>query len=117
MEGVYLDMARKLKALSDPKRIKIVDMLSCGEICACEILAYFNITQPTLSHDMKVLLDAGIVSSRKEGKNTYYRLQEDNLTELVQRLQQIFRKKENCICTQLDTAEGGCCHETGRNRN
>lgn len=111
LEAIYWNTARKLKALSDPKRLKIVDMLSCGEICACKILAYFNITQPTLSHDMKVLLDAGIVASRREGKNTYYRLRKEKVIDLVQTLQQIFRNKENCICTQLDTGEEGCCDE------
>ena len=56
MEQVYLDTAKILKAISDPKRLRIVDMLSCGELCACRILEAFHITQPTLSHDMKLLI-------------------------------------------------------------
>ena len=55
MEQIYIDNAKILKAISDPKRLRIVDMLSCGEMCACKIQEAFNITQPTLSHDMKVL--------------------------------------------------------------
>ena len=51
MEQVYQDSARILKVISDPKRLRIVDMLSCGELCACKILEAFHITQPTLSHD------------------------------------------------------------------
>ena len=54
MEQVYIDTAKMLRAMSDPKRLRIVDMLSCGEMCACKILEKFQITQPTLSHDMKV---------------------------------------------------------------
>ncbi|MDD4112787.1 MAG: metalloregulator ArsR/SmtB family transcription factor, partial [Herbinix sp.] len=55
------------KALADDTRLKIVEMLSCGEMCACDILESFQITQPTLSYHMKVLTDSGLVKSRKEG--------------------------------------------------
>lgn len=111
MEAIYLELSQKLKALSDPKRLKITDMLSCGEICACQILDYFQITQPTLSHDMKVLMDAGIVKSRREGKNIYYRLDEDSLAELNQTLALIFRRKDACVCGKLVcTSEEGDCH-------
>ena len=54
-EQIYMSTAKMLKAISDPKRLRIVDMLSCGELCACKILEMFHITQPTLSHDMRVL--------------------------------------------------------------
>ena len=66
MEKIYTDTSKILKAMSDPKRLRIVDMLSCGELCACVILESFHITQPTLSHDMKILVEAGIVNDRKE---------------------------------------------------
>ena len=74
MEIRYLKMAKAFKALSDPKRVKIIDMLACGEMCACMLLKCFEITQPTLAHDMKVLTDADIVTSRREGKKTIYSL-------------------------------------------
>ena len=48
MESKYMKMAKIFKALSDPKRVKIVDMLSCGEMCACVLLKCFEITQPTI---------------------------------------------------------------------
>lgn len=72
MEKIYTDTAKILKAISDPKRLRIVDMLSCGELCACKILEEFHITQPTLSHDMRLLVAAGLVNDRREGKNIYY---------------------------------------------
>ena len=69
MEQVYIDTAKMLKAISDPKRLRIVDMLSCGELCACEILEEFHITQPTLSHDMRVLVGRGRYrDGQKRGK-------------------------------------------------
>ena len=60
------------KALGDENRVQIIKMLTGGELCACKILDAFNITQPTLSHHMKILTDCSLVNSRKEGKWTYY---------------------------------------------
>ena len=62
----YIEKAEMFKVLSDSNRLQIIDMLSCGEMCVCKILEKFNITQPTLSHHLKVLADSGIVVSRKE---------------------------------------------------
>lgn len=98
MEKVYSDTAKMLKALSDAKRLRIVDMLSCGELCACEILEEFHITQPTLSHDMKVLKEADIITDRREGKNIYYALNLKTLEEMQNTLGRVFQEKENCIC-------------------
>ena len=84
MEQIYIDTAKMLRAMSDPKRLRIVDMLSCGELCACKILEEFHITQPTLSHDMKVLAEAGIVKQSREGKNIYYSLNNEALSAMYQ---------------------------------
>ena len=100
MEQIYIDTSRMLKAMSDPKRLRIVDMLSCGELCACEILEEFHITQPTLSHDMRVLVEAGIVRDRREGKNIYYTLNTEALDCMHETLGSIFRNKLDCICKQ-----------------
>ena len=51
----YVEKAETFKVLSDANRLQIIDMLSCGEMCVCKILEKFNITQPTLSHHLKVL--------------------------------------------------------------
>ena len=98
MEQIYIDTAKMLKAISDPKRLRIVDMLSCGEQCACKLLEAFAVTQPTLSHDMKVLVEAGIVNCRREGKNIYYSLDHDVLELLHRLLGELFRTKPDCIC-------------------
>ena len=102
MEAVYAEMAKIRKAISDPKRLKIEDMLSCGELCACKILEAFQITQPTLSHDMKVLIESGIVKDRREGKNIYYSLDLKRLEAFEERLKHIFEEKANCICRTTD---------------
>jgi len=85
----YTEYARLFKALSDPKRLKIVHMLAGGELCACKILEEFHITQPTLSHDMKLLTDTGLVIPRREGKWTHYRLNPDGAAWVQKRLQAI----------------------------
>lgn len=98
MEKIYTDTARMLKAISDPKRLRIVDMLSCGELCACKILESFRITQPTLSHDMKLLVESGLVTDRREGKNIYYSLDAKTLQGLRKTLDKLFSVKSDCIC-------------------
>ena len=79
----YNSYAKVMKALSDPKRVKIVDMLSNGKLCACAILEQINFTQPTLSHHIKVLVTAELVTVEKIGTWHYYSLNEDIMTVLV----------------------------------
>lgn len=98
MEKIYTDTSKILKAIAEPKRLRIMDMLSCGELCACKILEAFHITQPTLSHDMRLLVDAGLVNDRREGKNIYYSLNQETIGELQRTLADIFSESEDCIC-------------------
>ena len=69
-----MDVALICKALGDSNRFEIVRMLSDGEKCGCKLLERFEITQPTLSHHMKVLVECGLVNVRKEGKWHHYSL-------------------------------------------
>ena len=64
--------AAVFKAFCDENRIRILQILRSGEKCACKLLEDMNITQPTLSHHMRILCDSGIVVGRKEGKWMYY---------------------------------------------
>ena len=93
MDMQYAKMAKIFKALSDPKRVKIVDMLSCGEMCGCVLLKCFEITQPTLAHDMKVLSEAGIVTSRRQGKRIFYALDWNALQKMSLRLKTMLEQK------------------------
>lgn len=63
-----------LKALSDETRLEIVRMLGSQELCACEILTAFHLTQPTLSHHMKILCESGLIRCEKMGKWNHYTL-------------------------------------------
>ena len=75
-----IDTALICKALSDVNRLQIVQLLTSGEKCASELLEHFAITQPTLSHHMKVLSDCGLLNTRKEGVKIYYALNCETLT-------------------------------------
>ena len=70
----YKEDVRMIKALADENRLAILDILQDGEKCACVLLEQLNITQPTLSHHMKLLCDSGLVESRKDGKWMHYSL-------------------------------------------
>lgn len=98
-EQQYKKQSDLFKALSESHRLMIIDMLSCGELCGCEILKKFNFTQPTLSYHMKILIDTGLVSSRRDGKNTYYQLDSFTTDEMLVFINHLFDKtKNNCIC-------------------
>ena len=68
--------ARIFKALGDENRLTILELLHQGERCACRMQEALAISQPTLSHHMRILLDAGLVCARKDGKWIYYSLSE-----------------------------------------
>ena len=72
-----------LKALGDDIRFQIFEMLRQGSLCACKILEKFNITQPTLSHHMKIMCDSGLVLSERDGKWVYYSLNCEKLNRLI----------------------------------
>jgi ArsR family transcriptional regulator len=96
-----LDFARGtalLKALSDESRVRIVHILSCGELCACDILDYFDISQPTLSHHLAILVDSLLVTARHEGKWTHYSLNSEAFSFIESFLQNISRESEKCLC-------------------
>jgi len=107
MNESYINYAQLFKALSDPNRLMIVDMLSCGELCACEILIKFKITQPTLSHHMSVLCDCMLVNGRKKGKWTYYSLNSETLRNFRAFFEEITSAKQDCVCNIIQCCEGG----------
>jgi ArsR family transcriptional regulator, arsenate/arsenite/antimonite-responsive transcriptional repressor len=79
VEKDYKKYAVMMKALGDETRVKIFDMLSEEELCACMLLEKFSITQPTLSYHMKILCDSGLVNGRKDGVWMKYSVNKENL--------------------------------------
>jgi ArsR family transcriptional regulator len=101
----YSEKTKLFKALADANRLKIIDILSCGERCACEILGHFEFTQPTLSHHMKVLAEVDLVHIRKEGVWSHYALNMDTYREIKEFLDDIFHESEDCICRVIDRCQ------------
>jgi ArsR family transcriptional regulator len=89
-----------LKALSDKNRLLILDMLSCGEMCGCEIMNGLELTQPTISHHMKILVKAGVVIGRKKGKWMNYSIDRKTIVDLKEYLDFLTMDKEDCICNR-----------------
>src|SRR5438876_5508422 len=77
-------MAQIAKALGDPVRLQLVDVLlrHAGRVCVCELVPLFDLSQPTVSHHLKVLREAGIVGSERHGLWAYYFVLPDALKEL-----------------------------------
>jgi ArsR family transcriptional regulator, arsenate/arsenite/antimonite-responsive transcriptional repressor len=71
------DLARILRALADPTRLRLVSMVAAhegGEACVCDLTDPLGLTQPTISHHLKILVEAGIFTREKRGKWAYYAL-------------------------------------------
>lgn len=89
-----IDAVLLYKAMSDETRLKILEMLIKEELCACHILEVFNITQPTLSFHMKVLVECDLVESRKDGNWMRYKLNQVRVRELNQFMNQFVYQDE-----------------------
>lgn len=85
----YTQTADIFKAFCDENRIRILEMLQTGEKCGCKLLDELNVTQPTLSHHMKILCDSGVVVGRKEGKWTHYSISKQGAKAALSILQNL----------------------------
>lgn len=101
MDISYKGLSDIFKALSDETRLRIIDMLSCSELCAGDILASFELSQSTLSYHMKILTDSGVVIARRDGLWTKYRVNEETFSYILEVLPELYKKKEKCICSQI----------------
>ncbi len=91
-----MNLATQLKILSDPTRLAILQFLlepiqSCCSredgVCACDIEAFLGFSQPTVSHHMKQLVEAGFVSAERRGRWVYYNLQPETFREVIRGLE------------------------------
>mgnify|MGYP000206958393 CR=1 FL=1 len=82
------EAARAFKALGDENRLRIARIVAeRGDVCACRLLDELDMTQPTLSHHMKLLRDCGVVKARKEGRWMHYSISENAINKGVECLQ------------------------------
>lgn len=97
----YKKYALMMKALGDESRIKIFDMLSQGELCACKVLEAFDMTQPTLSYHMKILCDSGLVNGRRDGIWMKYTINSQTYLGLKDFIDQV-KFMENADCSKQE---------------
>nr|WP_040378339.1 metalloregulator ArsR/SmtB family transcription factor [Dethiobacter alkaliphilus] len=102
------DKVEIFKALADKNRLLILEMLSCGELCACDLMDGLNLTQPTISHHMKILQQCKLVKGRKEGKWVHYSINQDRVEELQEFIKNVTSFKEECICQVKKTEQFQC---------
>ena len=98
------EVANICKAMSDSNRLRIIEMLTQGEKCGCNLLEELQVTQPTLSHHMKVLGDCGLVSSYKDGKWQHYSINCEKFKEYKDYIAAI-----TCCGNTTEDILEGCC--------
>lgn len=76
-------LAERLRALADENRLQILGLLARGELCVCEIMEWLELSQPTASHHLKILKQAGLVQDRRDGRWSYYRLVPERLAQIA----------------------------------
>ncbi|WP_027108295.1 ArsR/SmtB family transcription factor [Lacticigenium naphthae] len=96
------------KALSDPKRTQIVELVSCESLCACDLLGYFAMTQPSLSHHLKILKDADLLNVSKEGTWHHYSLNKSTLEDFQERTKEIVSGIIDCSCYEIVNGSSNC---------
>lgn len=102
MKHIYEEYVTAIKALSDATRLEIIDMLSCGEMCACDILEAFSITQPTLSYHMKILVDNELVNAVRDGAWMRYTLNKEKVDKILSFFTDLTSKNEDCVCNNCN---------------
>ena len=94
-DKVINEVASFFKIVGDPTRTKILSILDKNELCVCDIANLLNMTKSSISHQLKTLKEASIVKSKKEGKEVYYTLDDEHISEVFEvALYHIGHKKE-----------------------
>ncbi len=91
-EDELTDEIKVFKAAADATRLKILKLLTGGELCACEIMLALNRPQSSISHNLSLLEDAGLVKERKEGKWCRYRISDETVTDMISLAGRLKRK-------------------------
>ncbi|AGB42090.1 putative transcriptional regulator [Halobacteroides halobius DSM 5150] len=98
------DTVPLLKALADERRLQIINLLSCGKMCVCDLTDNLEISQPNMSHHLKVLKNAGLIKATKRGKWVDYELDNERIKELQKNLDFMVTKQPH----QPDLEKSNC---------
>lgn len=83
-EDLIREIGDFFKVLGEPTRIKIINALFNSEMCVCDLTAVLNMNQPAISHQLKILRQAGLVRYRKDGKIVYYSLKDEHVRQIYE---------------------------------
>lgn len=103
----YALQAKRFKAFCDEGRLKILELLKGGELCACELIEQLDMGQSTLSYHMKILCESGIVLNRQEGKWAHYRISEEGGDAAIAYLRSLTAPGVERVSCGLGCACGG----------
>ena len=109
MDSTSQELVLIFKALGDENRLQILRLLRSGEKCACRLLEELHISQPTLSHHMKTLCDAGLVTGRREGKWMHYSIHREGIRHANRIMQQL-------LSPDMVSQDPGCCEAIKESR-
>jgi ArsR family transcriptional regulator len=101
----FREDVKQIKALTDENRLAIMLALQHGEKCGCDLLEELKITQPTLSHHMKILADSGLIDYYKEGKWMHYSISADG----VRKFREMISSYVRCDCEESRIIGCNCC--------
>jgi len=90
------DITEVLKALADNSRLEIINLLSCGKMCVCDIVEELDLSQPNISHHLKILKNVDLIIATKRGRWIDYELNQDKFKLLQDNLQLLITKPEDC---------------------
>mgnify|MGYP001048456742 CR=1 FL=1 len=99
--GLRTELQRICHHFQSETRLRVIDMLSCKEMSACDILSNFTLSQSTLSYHMKILIEAGVVDARREGLWTKYSINDDTFNRIMDFMPELYKLKDKCICRQI----------------
>lgn len=94
MDQQYMEYLPAFKALADETRLEIINMVTQGELCACEILEAFDMSQSTLSYHMKLLTDSGLMFVRRDGKKMLYTINHEQFNWLAHFCEELSESSE-----------------------
>ena len=105
MNDNHFENARVFKAFCDETRLMVLSLLQSGEKCACVLIEKLGLAQPTLSYHMKILVESGIVTARKEGKWTHYAISAEGSDHAVR----LIRELTKAVADETDAENKECC--------
>jgi ArsR family transcriptional regulator len=96
-------LVKMLKAIADENRLQMINLLSCENLCSCHFVNILDISQPNVSHHLKILKEAGLINASKRGRWIDYSLNEENIALIKNELNNILEKcEEDCQLTEIN---------------